>query len=180
MAVRGCERQTLLAVISWCNKWDTNLTLEIDSDAVYIKVMKEQKKNFTLDELADLVDLPRRTVRYYIQIELIDKPEGRGRGAHYSQQHLEQLLEIRKWQKAGLSLERIRELLQAPEESKGQLPLPLLRRRGSLEIWSHLVVDEGVELVIDACRANLKLEQVRALADGVMALYENIRSKEES
>ncbi|RLJ19539.1 MerR family transcriptional regulator [bacterium endosymbiont of Escarpia laminata] len=142
--------------------------------------MKGQERNFTLDELVGLVDLPRRTVRYYIQIGLIEKPEGLGRGAHYSQLHLEQLLEIRKWQQAGLSLERIRELLHASGGPEGLVPPSLPRQRGSLEVWSHLVVDEGVELVIEAGRANLMPEQVRALAEGVMALYENIRSKEES
>ncbi|MBL3601272.1 MAG: MerR family transcriptional regulator [gamma proteobacterium endosymbiont of Lamellibrachia anaximandri] len=142
--------------------------------------MKEQKHHFTLDELAGLVDLPRRTIRYYIQIGLMNKPEGLGRGAHYMQQHLEQLLEIRKWQQAGLSLERIRELLHTADELDGPVPPPIPRRRGSVEVWSHLMVDEGVELVLEPGRAGLTPEQVRALAEGVMALYTEIRSKEES
>ncbi len=142
--------------------------------------MKEQKHRFTLDELAGLVDLPRRTIRYYIQIGLVDKPEGLGRGAHYVQQHLEQLLEIRKWQQAGLSLERIRELLHTADGLDGPIPPPLPRRRGSVEVWSHLMVDEGVELILEPGRAGLTPEQVRALAEGVMALYTEIRSQEES
>ena len=44
-------------------------------------VMKESKDLFTLDELGSLVELPRRTVRYYIQIGLVDRPDGVGRGA---------------------------------------------------------------------------------------------------
>jgi len=63
------------------------------------------------------LSIPRRTTRYYIQIGLIDRPEGVGRGAHYTTRHLEQLLEIRKWQQVGLSLERIRELLAVPAMS---------------------------------------------------------------
>ena len=43
--------------------------------------MKDKEQLFTLDELGSLVDLPRRTVRYYIQIGLLDKPAGVGRGA---------------------------------------------------------------------------------------------------
>ena len=90
--------------------------------------MKENERLFTLDELGSLVDLPRRTVRYYIQIGLVDRPEGAGRGAHYTTRHLDQLLEIRKWQQAGLSLDRIRELLSTGE-GEVLTPPPLPRQK---------------------------------------------------
>jgi len=138
--------------------------------------MNTDSPRFTLDELAALAELPRRTVRYYIQIGLLDKPGGLGRGAHYDSRHLDQLLTIRKWQQAGLSLERIRELL-APEGETEVPPRP--RQRGSLEVWSHLVIDEGVELTLEPQRAGLSPEQVRALARGVMELFDRIRSEKE-
>ena len=137
------------------------------------------KHTFTLDELAALVELPRRTVRYYIQEGLLDRPSGAGRGAHYGSRHLEQLLEIRKWQRAGLSLERIRELLIGDSGADAPLPPPRRRRKGSLEVWSHLVVDEGVEVLIDPKQAGLSPEQVRTFVGDVMALYHRIRNKEE-
>ena len=43
-------------------------------------------KTFTLDEIAALAELPRRTVRYYIQSGLVDRPQGIGKGASYTQQ----------------------------------------------------------------------------------------------
>lgn len=137
------------------------------------------KHTFTLDELAALVELPRRTVRYYIQEGLLDRPLGAGRGAHYGTRHLEQLLEIRKWQNAGLSLERIRELLVGDPETEGPVPPPRRRRAGSIEVWSHLVVDEGIELQIDPRQAGLSPEQVRAFAREVMAIYQRIRKPQE-
>lgn len=140
--------------------------------------MKESDRTFSLDELAGLVDLPRRTVRYYIQIGLVDRPEGAGRGARYTAQHLDQLLEIRKWQQAGLSLERIRELLGADEGAGTTPPLPP-RQRGAVEVWSHIVINEGVELTVNPRRAGLSPEEVRELATGLMELYEGIRSKKE-
>lgn len=140
--------------------------------------MKESDRTFSLDELAGLVDLPRRTVRYYIQIGLVDRPEGAGRGARYTSRHLEQLLEIRKWQQAGLSLERIRELLGTNEEVGATPPLPP-RQKGTVEVWSHVVINDGVELTIDPRRANLTPEEVRELATGLMDLYESICSKRE-
>jgi DNA-binding transcriptional MerR regulator len=53
----------------------------------------------------------KRTVRYYIQKGLVDRLEGVGKGAFHSRSHLEQLLSIRKWKAAGLSRERIQEIL---------------------------------------------------------------------
>lgn len=57
-----------------------------------------ESKTFTLEEIATLSELPRRTVRYYIQSGLIDRPQGVGKGAYYTQHHVEQLLLVRKWQ----------------------------------------------------------------------------------
>jgi DNA-binding transcriptional MerR regulator len=105
-----------------------------------------ESKTFTLDEIAALAELPRRTVRYYIQSGLIDRPQGVGKGAYYTQRHVEQLLLVRKWQLAGLSLERIGELLK--QQAAGPLP-PTPRRAGTVEVWSHLVVADGVELTLE-------------------------------
>ena len=53
------------------------------------------RQTYSLQELATLVELPERTVRYYIQLGLVDRPEGETRAARYGERHLEQLLEIR-------------------------------------------------------------------------------------
>jgi DNA-binding transcriptional MerR regulator len=139
--------------------------------------MSAEYRTFNLDELSSLTELPKRTIRYYIQIGLIAKPTGVGRGSHYTSRHLAQLLEIRKWQQAGLSLERIQALLQAVEADSMPLP-PTPRRPGTVEVWSHLVVDEGVELTIEPGRAGLSPEQVRALSRAVLHAYQTIKDNE--
>jgi len=134
------------------------------------------ERSFTIDELCALVELPRRTVRYYIQQGLVERPVGETRAAYYTGRHLEQLLAIRKWQRAGLSLERIRELLAAPE---GALPPPRPRGAGTVEVWSHLVVADGLEVTIEPGRAGLTPEQVRAFFGGVQALYASLIERKE-
>jgi DNA-binding transcriptional MerR regulator len=136
----------------------------------------DESKTFTLDEIATLAELPRRTVRYYIQSGLIDRPHGIGKGAYYVQRHIEQLLLIRKWQLAGLSLERIGELLKRQDE--GPLP-PAPRRAGTVEVWSHLVVAEGVEVILELNRAGLDPEQVRAFFRAVTQAYTQIHTDKE-
>lgn len=122
---------------------------------------------WTLDELAALVDLPRRTVRYYIQIGLLDRPDGGTRAARYGQRHLEQLTRIRRWTDAGLSLERVRELLAGDTDTIPARP----RRAGMVEVWSHLHVADGIEIHIEPGRAGLAAEQVREFAAAVMRAH---------
>jgi len=129
--------------------------------------------SLSLDDLAHAVDLPKRTVRYYIQIGLVDRPEGETRAARYGARHLEQLATIRKWTAAGVSLERIRELL----EGASSIVPPRPRGAGTVEVWSHVVLADGLEVTMEPGRAELSPEQVRELAAGVTALYEAIRSK---
>ena len=126
--------------------------------------------SYPLADLCVLVDLPPRTVRYYVQMGLVDRPQGETRAARYGAAHLEQLLLIKKWTAAGLSLERIRELLQGE-----QAPVPPRARAiGSVEVRSHLMVADGVDLVIEPGRAGLSPEQVREFIKGVMVVFAQV------
>ena len=65
-----------------------------------------------LTELADRAGVSIRTVRYYIQQGLLAKPEARGPGAHYTEEHLERLLLIKRLQKEHLPLSEIRRAIE--------------------------------------------------------------------
>ena len=131
-------------------------------------------RTFTLDELCALSDLPKRTVRYYVQLGLVDRPIGETRAAYYTSRQLEQLLQIRKWSEAGVSLERIRELLDGAPPPVPPRP----RASGTVEVWSHLVVADGIEIALEPSRAGLTPEQAREFFKGVLALHQNITKKE--
>lgn len=130
---------------------------------------------YSLNELATLAGTSGRTVRYYIELGLVDRPEGETRAATYGPRHLERLVQIRKWQEAGFTLEQIREAVE-----EGLKPAATPRRAsapGSVEVWSHLTVADGVELHIEPGRAGLKAEEVRKLFREVMRAYETIRKE---
>ncbi len=113
---------------------------------------------FGIDELCALTGVVRRTVRFYTQKGLLDPPEGAKRGAHYTRRHLEQLLLIRKWQQAGVSLERIGRLLRG---EVGALPPPT--EPGTVEVWSRVTLRPGLEVHLEPGRLGLDPEQVRLL-----------------
>ncbi|MCU0807976.1 MAG: MerR family transcriptional regulator [Candidatus Contendobacter sp.] len=122
--------------------------------------MNEQPEpTFGIDELCTLSGVARRTVRFYTQKGLLDPPEGERRGAYYTRRHLEQLLFIRKWQAAGVSLERIHRLLQGEEAG---LPPPM-PEPGTIEVWSRVTLRPGLEVHLEPGRLGLTPEEVREL-----------------
>ena len=130
-----------------------------------------RESDYTLNELCVLADMTLRTARYYVQIGLVDRPEGETRAARYGASHLEQLLLIKKWTTAGVSLDRIRELLQGEDAPVPARPHAL----GSIEVRSHLTVADGIEIVIEPGRAGLSPEQVRRFVKGVMELHDRVK-----
>lgn len=131
-------------------------------------------QRFSLDDLCTLTGLSKRTVRYYIQIGLVDRPAGETRAAHYTNTHVEQLVQVLKWTKAGVSLDRVRELMVGGE---AKIP-PRPRGAGTVEVWSHFVVADGVEMTLEPGRAGLSPEQVRAFFRGVAQVYKQIHESE--
>ena len=129
-----------------------------DTYGVYMKL--------TLSQLSEQADVPERTIRFYIQKGLLPRPEGEKRGAFYTTEHLAPLLRIRGWQEAGLSLDAIADLLSARKEA----PLSPARA-GSIEVRSHLIVADGLELVVAPERARLSPSQLRQLYRSVQAAY---------
>ena len=126
---------------------------------------------YNIHDLATLASVPTRTVRFYIAQGLMDRPHGAKRGAWYEERHLQQLLLIRRWTDAGLSLERVRELQAgAPEEAP---PRPV--KPGMVEVWSRITLADGVEIQVEPGRAGMTPEQVRAFIQDVTAAYRRVR-----
>lgn len=129
--------------------------------------------SYSLQELATLAGTSGRTVRYYIELGLLDRPDGETRAATYGPRHLERLNKIRRWQEAGFTLEQIREAID-----EGLQPAAAKRRSagpGNVEVWSHLTVADGVEVHIEPGRAGMNAEDVRRLFRDVMRVYETIQ-----
>ena len=129
-------------------------------------------KTFSLDELCTLTDLPKRTVRYYMQMGLVNRPIGETRAAHYLTAHLDQLLKVKQLTDAGISLERIADIQNGEE-----LPVPPKPRKpGDIQVRSHVHVAPGIELQISPEEADMSPEQIRALVIAVMKTIQEIKA----
>ncbi len=126
---------------------------------------------YSIHDLATLASVPTRTVRFYIAQGLMNRPHGAKRGAWYDERHLQQLLLIRRWTDAGLSLDRVRELQAgSPEEAP---PRPI--KPGTVEVWSRITLADGLEIQVEPGRAGMTPEQVRGFIQGVTAAYRRVR-----
>lgn len=137
--------------------------------------MSTQK--FTLEELSSLAGLPIRTVRFYIQKELLDRPVGQRKAAYYTSEHVRQLLEIEKWKRAGVTLEAIRDIMTVRHGEVAIPPRP--RQSGDITVWSHIWLAPGLELHLDPKELGFDSDQVRRFAADVLALVESRTTKEE-
>ena len=61
-------------------------------------------QRYSIGELAELTEVSRRTVHFYVQRRLIDAPLGRGRGRHYDDGHVRRIREVRALQRLGVPL----------------------------------------------------------------------------
>ncbi len=127
-------------------------------------------QTFTADELSRLTGIPKRTIRYYIQLGLVDRPIGETKAAHYIDAHLNQLLRIKRLTEARVPLERIRQVMDGASET----PPTSTRRPGSLEVKTHLHVMPGIEIQISAEEAGMSPEQLRMFVKEVMVLAQKV------
>ena len=131
---------------------------------------KKMKSEYTMNELAEAVDLPIRTIRFYIQKGLVDRPIGARKTARYLAKHVEQCLRVKRWSEDGLSLDRIAQALTAPPTD-----LPITPKRvGELSVTSRIHLAAGIELAIDHDASNLSQEQVRAIATAIIPLINEL------
>ena len=94
-------------------------------------------KSYTIEELAEMTGLNRRTIRFYVQEGLLEPPAGRGRGGFYYDSHLERLRQIKHLQEKGLSLAAIKGLPEHTAE------LPEAEQR---DVWIRYRVVPGFEI----------------------------------
>ena len=128
-------------------------------------------ERLSLSQLAELTGFSSRSIRFYIQKELVDKPEGQKRGAYYQQRHIEQLMFLKRGQEQGLSLDRLRQLMRRPESFVPVEP----PQPGTMRLLNHLTLAEGIELVIEPQLSGLNADEIRQLTKACLAAIKQLK-----
>ncbi len=125
---------------------------------------------YTIGELERSTGIQRRTIHFYVQNGIVDKPEGSKRGSYYTRTHLIQLLKVLKLRESGIGLQGIRQRIQSEDASD----LPPAREPGTIAVYSGLLVADGIEVTVDTERAKLTSEQMRAFFKAVREKYREV------
>lgn len=115
---------------------------------------------YTLAELAEQSQTPARTIRFYIARGLLEGPSRAGRGAYYTDAHLERIARIRKLQLEGRMLAEI-----AMELNGGEAAAP------APEAWWAYEVSSDVRVMVRDGGSPWRMRLIRtALAELTLRL----------
>ena len=123
---------------------------------------------FNITALSEATQIEPRTIRFYIQQGVMPGPIGAGRGARYTKKHVEILLNINRWKRAGFSLERIKVLIE--EEAPVDVEIRPAKL-GVPEPWSRIYLADGIEIHIDSTRAELTPEMTNKFIKTINQAY---------
>ena len=118
-----------------------------------------------IKELSELTGFSIRTIRYYVQIGLIDPPAGRGRGGFYNDSHVNKLKQIKALQGRGLNLSSIVKYLQGREPEVKDY---------SRDIWIKYQIIPGIELSV---RKDIEEKERKKVSD-IVRLAESIAKED--
>ena len=127
-----------------------------------------------MKELSALVDMTTRNIRFYIQEGVVDKPHGQNKGAYYTEKHLQQLLTVKKYKEAGVSLERIAQIIH---EEEGASSVDYRIKPGNIEVLSRIHLMEGLELTINPERSGLTQADIRKLSRSILETIESLQKE---
>ena len=123
---------------------------------------------YSMQQLTEISELPKRTIRYYIQKGLVNRPNGAKKNASYTSVHLEQLLKIKMWKAAGINLERISHLLShSSSEQETQQP-------GDVQVVCRIFISPGVYLDINRETSQLTDEDIRAIGRSCLKAIDEV------
>ncbi len=143
-----------------------------------MEINKDLPKKYTIDDLSELTGFSRRTIRFYIQENIIEAPAGRGRGGFYFDTHLSGLLKIRELQEKGLNLESIRNIINSREDKAERVFHDFTLDRVSAssgsadeiisrKAWARYELTDGIELNI---RKDIETRDARKIREIIKVL----------
>ena len=139
-----------------------------------MKTDDDFSKKYTIEDLSELTGYSRRTIRFYIQENIIKPPAGRGRGGFYFDSHLNALLKIKEFQDKGLNLESINNILTRDETYQVVYNL-LTEEKVNRQVWAKYEITDGIELNI---RKDIELNSSKKIRNAIRIIKLSLKETE--
>jgi len=97
---------------------------------------------YNIETLAKLSGLPKRTIRYYIQIDLLTPPIGNCRGSYYTEAHLKRLDRVKNLSMQGVPLSQMKAIISSETESLDTT----YDCEPCVSSWERLEIEDVIEL----------------------------------
>ena len=139
------------------------------------------QSEYTIQELSELTGLPRRTIHFYVQQEIIPPPEGAGLGAYYTDIHLLRLKLVPILRQQGLRLDDIREKFQGGGEAElvklyqrsEKITVKPAPSRPAQQNYTHYQLPAGVVLMAPATLNPLERQKLADLLSAAQRILGN-------
>ncbi len=140
---------------------------------------------YTIQELSDMTGVPRRTIHFYTQQEILPPPEGAGLSTRYHQIHLVRLKLVPILRQEGMRLDQIRnyyktrdtaELVSRLENAKASqqaapdaIPAPALQGKSLV----NFSLPRGLSLLVPAEFASKEPDRLTKIITTIQEMIEN-------
>ncbi len=132
--------------------------------------MQNTKKELTIDELVQVAGISKRTLKYYIQLGLVDRPIGETVSARYTINHIEQLKTIKNLQAQGFSLSRIAALRENNLQPTARSSKRSLKAPGSPITKVEVPINNRVSVAFTQIKPELPDEFIYQLSKKIFDL----------
>lgn len=96
---------------------------------------------YNIDLLSKITGLSKRTIRYYIEMGLLEPPVGACRGSYYTEQHLSRLETIKVWTNNGMPVTQIKYLIEDRSSNLCKSENSILTSK-----WERYKLNENIEI----------------------------------
>jgi DNA-binding transcriptional MerR regulator len=136
---------------------------------------------YSIQELSDQTSLPRRTIHFYVQQELMPPPEGAGVGTRYTEIHLLCLQIIPLLKLQGFKLDEIRARLKGLDEYAlralyAQINIPVIPALAVLptsQPFAHYQLPAGMTLVVPGTLTSAERKHLAEILKAVSEIFSN-------
>ena len=138
-------------------------------------------KEYSIQELSEEGNVPRRTIHFYIQQGILPGPDGAGLGAKYGEKHLLLLQLIPILRQQGNRLDDIRAIfsseneqaLRAMYENYRDAVMAKPRATAIGRTYSHYALPEDMTLIVPASMSSANRKKLAALLQAVSVIFDD-------